>query len=107
MPCTEQELHVKHEGNDGGKLKDNSGVRLHNLSSLGQACFARRKTATSKHMRTQSTVNCIARAAWYERCTWRHTFVHWAWRCPQCPNAACGQGLKAVVTTVRGMMVVI
>jgi hypothetical protein len=42
-------------------------VRLHSISSMGQACHASMKTAASRHKRTQSTVSYIvvlARAAW-------------------------------------------
>lgn len=52
---------------------------MHNLSSVGQACFASMKTAANRHSRTQFTVSYIvvlARAAWYGAAQELHMEVH-------------------------------
>lgn len=108
VPCTEQELHVKHEGGDRGKLKDSSGYTLGQaaqfiFSGASMLCkndnCSKQAHENSIHCKLHSggvNKGCMARG-----CT---RGAHGGTplcighgggrRCvvPGCPNAACGQG---------------
>lgn len=107
VPCTEQELHVKHEGNDRGKLKDSSGYTLDQtaqfvFSGAGLLC----KNENCSKQAHENSIYCKLHSGVSKGCMVRGCTrgAHGGTplcighgggkRCviPQCPNAACGQG---------------
>ncbi|XP_035822734.1 uncharacterized protein [Zea mays] len=87
VPCTEQELHVKHEGDDRGMFCKNDSCskqahensiycKLH--SGVSKGCMVRGCTRGAHG----GTPLCIGHGGG-KRCV-----------IPGCPNAACGQGLS-------------
>ncbi|XP_008676991.1 uncharacterized protein [Zea mays] len=109
VPCTEQELHVKHEGDDRGKLKDSSGYTLGQTAQFvfpGAGMFCKNDSCSKQAH--ENSIYCKLHSGVSKGCMVRGCTrgAHGGTplcighgggkRCviPGCPNAACGQGLS-------------